>query len=177
MKSKQVATIILNVFLLTIAALIIFINMIYYTYNHAALAIIKGMSMYPLLHENEIVIIVPHNDINLGDVIVFKNDRNEYVIHRVIAIVVCKNGESVYVTKGDNNFYVDTHILSGVAYVTSKMCHIEKIEILQGYDMFVKQVMQNDTIRGITVDRIIGKALSISKMIIKITGIVSLSGY
>ncbi|MEM4942752.1 MAG: hypothetical protein QXG46_05480, partial [Ignisphaera sp.] len=76
--------------------------------------------------------------------------------------------------KGDNNVYVDSHILSGVAYMTSRECRVDDLRILKGYEAYVKSVMQGDVIRGIPMDRVVGKALSISNMIVKITGLTPL---
>lgn len=174
MKFKDVVDVSINVFLITAILFLVYINVLYYIYDQVVLAVVKGISMYPLLRENDIVVILPHRDVNLGDVIVFKNDRNDYVIHRVIAIAICSDGSKVYVTKGDNNMYVDSHILSGVAYLTSKECHIKEIESLQEYEAYVGAVIHGATIKGISTDRVVGKALSVSNMIIKITGLAPL---
>lgn len=44
-------------------------------------------------------------DLKVGDIIVF-HDPNEYtktIVHRIVAIVPCDNGNTCLVTKGDNN--------------------------------------------------------------------------
>ncbi|MEM1542215.1 MAG: signal peptidase I [Ignisphaera sp.] len=174
MMLKKIVDIVVNVFLIAVILFLIYANVMYYIYDQVVLAVVKGISMYPLLRENDIVIIVPSKDISLGDVIVFKNDRNEFVIHRTIAIATCSDGDIVYITKGDNNIYVDSHILSGVAYITSRECHIDDIKILKGYESHVKSVTQGNVIRGIPIDRVAGKALSISTMVVKITGLTPL---
>ncbi|MEM0371197.1 MAG: signal peptidase I [Ignisphaera sp.] len=174
MMLKKIMDIVVNVFLIIVVLFLIYVNVMYYIYDQVVLAVVKGVSMYPLLRENDIVVIIPPKDIELGNVIVFKNDRNEFVIHRVIAIATCSDGGMVYVTKGDNNVYVDSHILSGVAYMTSRECRVDDLRILKGYEAYVKSVMQGDVIRGIPMDRVVGKALSISNMIVKITGLTPL---
>jgi hypothetical protein len=56
--------------------------------------------------DNMLLMVVPHAEILLGDVIVFHNvsqrDRRELVVHRVIAI-----SDSGLITRGDNNLHSD----------------------------------------------------------------------
>jgi signal peptidase len=67
------------------------------------LGVVEGPSMEPLFQTGDLVIIVKSNDINVGDIIVFKKRiGNGYIIHRVISVNNF-NGTSYYVTKGDNN--------------------------------------------------------------------------
>ncbi len=60
-------------------------------------------SMNPTYVQGDIFVIkkMAPDQINLGDVIVYKNSRNELIIHRVILIKIIE-GEYFYVVKGDN---------------------------------------------------------------------------
>lgn len=63
----------------------------------------KGISMLPLLKEGEdIVRIEPSNDYQKYDVVLFKRDNNQYVLHRIIEIKKDK-----YHIKGDNAEVID----------------------------------------------------------------------
>lgn len=175
MNLKHLAEITLNILLILLIFVLLYINIAYHFLGQVTLAVVKGRSMFPLLQENDLVIILPSNrDISLGDIIVFKNDRNEYVIHRVIAIADCIDGSRVYVTKGDNNIHVDSIEIFGIAFKTSKTCNLKYISILEGFESYVRQVYYDNTIKGIPEDRILGKALTLFGMLIRITGLVSL---
>lgn len=170
-KLKYIVEGLINILLIGLVILLLYVNIAHYFFGQIVLAIVKGISMYPLLRENDLVVILPPTNILPGDVIVFKNDRNEYVIHRVIAIAKCRNNGRVYITKGDNNLYIDSDILSGIAFRTSKECNIKSIEILKGYEDLINSRIFNNLIRGIPEERIVGKALSLFNMTIRITGI------
>ncbi len=74
---------------------------------------IKGISMYPLLRQGKDTVIIEKikNKPKKNDVLFYKRDNGEYVLHRLIKI---KNG--AYIIRGDNcynNEYdiADRHIL------------------------------------------------------------------
>jgi signal peptidase len=81
------------------------------------LAVVKGESMFPLLREGDLVIIVrvKPEDIDVGDIIVFRTPNGRLVVHRVIDIVEV-NGRKYYVTMGDNNRVRDVYYPVGVPY-------------------------------------------------------------
>ncbi|MEM3973449.1 MAG: hypothetical protein QW320_03635, partial [Ignisphaera sp.] len=119
------------------------------------------------------MIILPSNNIHLGDIIVFRNDYNELVIHRVVGIINCSS-KTLYVTKGDNNQFVDQATF--ISYRTSIECKKGAIEILHSTnDDFNKNIAQaiGDNYRGIDTSRIVGKALQINDVVIKITGLIT----
>ncbi|MCC6017260.1 MAG: signal peptidase I [Desulfurococcaceae archaeon] len=173
MKFRQVVEIAEAIFILILIAFLLYVNVAYHIFGQITLAVVKGSSMLPLLHDNDVVIIVPSKNIVLGDVVVFKNDRGEYVIHRVIAVVECEDGAKIYITKGDNNVFVDS-VSFGIALRTSRECSVKDLKVLNGFEMYVQQAIQDGKARGIPSDRIIGKAFTIFGAIIKITGIPSL---
>ncbi len=66
-----------------------------------------GLSMYPTFHDPEFLLIdrPPFENFRLGDIVIFKSPLIEtLVIHRIIR----KLG-STFVTKGDNNNYIDAY--------------------------------------------------------------------
>ncbi len=67
--------------------------------------VVVSGSMEPVMYRGDIVIIDNNpSTIHVGDIIVYKATWvNEDVIHRVIAIGEDSNGNTVVVTKGDNN--------------------------------------------------------------------------
>ncbi len=88
--------------------IIIFILLIYvFVSGHVRLAIVEGISMEPLLHTGDVVIIIPQkpDEIHPGDIVVYTTGQ-KYIIHRVIEIKKL-DGEYCYIVKGDNNPYPD----------------------------------------------------------------------
>ncbi|MEB3759671.1 MAG: signal peptidase I [Desulfurococcales archaeon] len=67
------------------------------------LAIVEGISMEPLLHTGDVVLIKKEapDQINVGDIVVYSSGT-KYIIHRVIEIKKI-DGKYCYVVKGDNN--------------------------------------------------------------------------
>ncbi len=67
------------------------------------IAAITSGSMWPILHEGDLIFIraVPKNELNVGDVVVWQNDKG-FTIHRIV-----KLEEKRLVTKGDANFKND----------------------------------------------------------------------
>ena len=76
---------------------------------------INGSSMQPLLHTNDIVTIAKIDEVKKGDIILFKRNESQYVLHRVIKI---KNKLSFV---GDHQTKIETGIDSSqlVAKVVS----------------------------------------------------------
>jgi len=68
------------------------------------LAIVDGKSMEPLFHTGDVVVLVKKQpeEIQVGDVVVYKNILGKYIIHRVIKVYVV-DGKYCYVIMGDNN--------------------------------------------------------------------------
>jgi len=68
-----------------------------------------GSSMYPTLKAGDSLKIMPfaHNEVRVGDVIVFLRPNNKfYIAHRVVSV----NASGVR-TRGDNNHKIDTWVL------------------------------------------------------------------
>ena len=73
------------------------------------LAVVTSSSMYPTLSIGDIVIVegVEIEEIEVGDIIVFKPHSQGYpIIHRVVRIIEV-NGKIIVKTKGDNNLTID----------------------------------------------------------------------
>lgn len=106
---------------------------------------IKGISMRPLLHQDrDMAIIVPCKTPKLHDVVLFKRDNGQYVLHRVTGVV---SGERVsdelvsYEITGDNCVYperveprqvlgVMTHFVrKGVKHSVNEKCYTWYIKL------------------------------------------------
>lgn len=70
------------------------------------IAAITSGSMWPVLKQNDIVLIkaVPKEELAVGDVVVWQNERG-FTIHRIV-----KLASTTLVTKGDGNFTEDDPI-------------------------------------------------------------------
>ncbi len=159
-----------NSLLILIIAFLLYANIVYYVFGQITLAVIRGNSMHPLLRDGDLVVVIPSHTINLGDIIVFRNDREEFVIHRVIAKLEC-NSKTLYVTKGDNNPFIDS---LSIVYRKSIECP-NAIQVIinstsNKYINYIHRLLEGVD-RGIDHSRVVGKALSINKIIIKITGL------
>ena len=172
MRLKQLSEIILNIFVLAAVAFLLYVNIAHYIYGQVVLAVVKGRSMYPLFSDNDMVIVLPSKDIGLGDIVVYRNGRGEYVIHRVIAIASCKEGYTVYITKGDYNPYIDTGFSSLIAFGIDRRCTINKIDVLKGYERYVmREIVNGNVIKGIPEEVIMGKIPSFFGIAMKISGL------
>ncbi len=71
------------------------------------LAVVTGNSMIPDLQYGDLVIIQARtvNQIKIGDVVVFTAAWYESspIIHRVVRIIECGDGDRLFFTRGDNN--------------------------------------------------------------------------
>ncbi len=67
----------------------------------------QGYSMFPTLKEGDVGFVKKCSvqDLKLGDIVVFR-EHNKLIAHRLIKIFD-KNGQTVYLTKGDKNSYPD----------------------------------------------------------------------
>ena len=71
-----------------------------------ALSWTVGVSMEPLLHHRRSTVVIesPHGPLKRGDVALYRNARNDYVLHRVIgttpATIMCSTGSSGRRRKG-----------------------------------------------------------------------------
>ncbi|HXY56656.1 MAG TPA: signal peptidase I [Nitrososphaerales archaeon] len=85
------------------------------------MAVVDGNSMYPTLHDGDLVIFTaPSGPIKNGTIIVFVQQRSgvpafdsvlqQVLIHRVIGTGVEPNGVPYYETKGDNNLEPDPFV-------------------------------------------------------------------
>ena len=94
------------------------------------MASITSGSMWPLLHEGDMVFIkggMQKEDVKVGDVIIWRAADNElgFVIHRVVEI-----RENEFVTKGDANFTEDPPVTydriigRAVTFKSGKLMHV-----------------------------------------------------
>lgn len=63
-----------------------------------------GISMQPMLHKGDLVLVRPESDYHVGQVVAYHSDTlHTVVLHRIVA----RDGDR-YVFKGDNNTWLDT---------------------------------------------------------------------
>ena len=170
---KQILKIFEAAVLVLLIAFLLYVNITYYIWKQITIAVVEGSSMNPLLYNGDIVIVLPPNSINLGDIIIFKNDYGEFVIHRVVGIINCSN-TLLYITKGDNNQFIDQSTF--IAYKSSVECpQGKKITLKSSFADFNKNLEKalGNTMRGINTSRIVGKVLQINNVVIKISGLIT----
>ena len=70
-----------------------------------ALSWTVGVSMEPLRHHRRSTVVIepPHGPLKQGDVALYRNARNDYVLHRVIGTAA-----EGYVIRGDNCYWKET---------------------------------------------------------------------
>ena len=70
---------------------------------------VEGDSMEPTLKPGDLVVAMPSDNYQVGDIIIFKNERqNLMVVHRIVN----KTENDNYITKGDNNDRIDQRLLN-----------------------------------------------------------------
>ncbi len=167
--AEKALRLLFEIMLIIAIIFLLYVNVSQYLLGQTVLAVVKGTSMEPLLRDQNVVILTSPTGIRLGDVIVFRNDYGELVVHRVIAIVYCDDGRVLYVTKGDNNVRADVYI-PGIAGKTAATCRARYVDVLPGYRNHVV-VTPEGLVKGIAPDRIIGKVLEVGSLPIKIVGL------
>ena len=68
--------------------------------------VVSGKSMEPTLYQYDLVTTFRTDDYQVGDIIVYKanfDEKSGLVVHRIVKI----NPDGTYVTKGDNNNFID----------------------------------------------------------------------
>jgi len=78
--------------------------------RHFASVVISG-SMEPVFHRGDMIFSSGiSDDIQMEDIVIFQtNDKDKYIVHRIIDVSFSDNGEPEFLTKGDNNS-VDDYI-------------------------------------------------------------------
>lgn len=64
--------------------------------------IATGNSMNPTINSGDLIIVKKTNHYELNDIIAFQNDENMIITHRIHEI-----SNELYITKGDNNHFID----------------------------------------------------------------------
>ena len=153
---------------------LIYVSVSQYVFGQVVLAIVRGSSMEPLLRDQDIVVIEHSPEIKLGDIIVYRNDYNLLVVHRVVALVHCVDGKVLYITKGDNNPYLDIEIL-GIAKKSSIKCRAKSVNAILSLGVGMLNISENSVVRGLDYNRIVGKVVEVLGYPLKITGLTILS--
>lgn len=64
---------------------------------------VVGTSMLPFLHEGDTVEISKDTNYNIGDIIAFLYQNNEFLVHRILKI-----HKNIVICKGDNSFRIES---------------------------------------------------------------------
>lgn len=88
---------------------------------------VTGESMKPFLKGGDIVTIrkVYIKEINIGDLILFRDNNGLPVLHRIVSRKKNHNGEITFITKGDRLILIDDPITEDM--VLGKVIRIEKL--------------------------------------------------
>lgn len=92
--------------------------------------------MEPFIKNGSLVVTSTTKNINVGDVISFKNQYNEILTHRIVRILDTGSSSFFMVTKGDNNGNNDKETLSPnnvIGKVILIIPHFGKILYLMSY--------------------------------------------
>ncbi len=82
-----------------------------------------GTSMDPTIHEGDALVVMPPNNLEVGDIIVLLINPNHLVVHRIIDIGTIQ-GEIYIQTKGDNLKIPDPR--RSIRFVKGKVIEIKK---------------------------------------------------
>lgn len=101
---------------------------------------VESTSMLPTLQPGDLVVIqpVPFDSLKVGNIIVYSppcSRTGASVIHRIIQVETgsqCSNGQTCYLTKGDNNEYTD--VAGGIANgPITQNCYVGKVVFVVPY--------------------------------------------
>jgi signal peptidase I len=73
-----------------------------------------GFSMWPYINPNDVLVVkpLPHEQLDRGDLVVFRNASNVIVVHRLMRKIITKE-KVLLQTKGDANYFFDQPICYG----------------------------------------------------------------
>ena len=93
------------------------------------ITVITSSSMTPELQTNALVITktVPYEEIEELDIIQYQADKNGQVMHRVKQKTLVDTGIIYYLTKGDNNEFIDTFIATEATYKAKVIWHCNAV--------------------------------------------------
>ena len=78
--------------------------------DRQAIFTVKGRSMLPFIGDNRDQVVLDKKDssnLKVGDIILFKNKYNNYILHRIYSI-----SQDGYLTIGDGNLHFDEYVKS-----------------------------------------------------------------
>ncbi len=77
--------------------------------RHGVKMIVAGVSMEPVLHQGDTIIVQKKESYEIGDILVFLYKNHELLVHRLLKI---ENGR--YFCKGDNSFRLEDTDISQI---------------------------------------------------------------
>lgn len=95
--------------------------------------VVMGDSMYPVIHQQDVLIVAAASVYNVGDIIVYQYEE-EMLVHRII-----RKTETTYFCKGDNAFRLEK---IKVTDIVGKVCKIFRsgkcIPLLSASNQFIE---------------------------------------
>lgn len=96
----------LNLGMVIFSALMIWRGLMVFTYSESPVVVVLSGSMEPAVYRGDILFLDndPLSPIRVGEIVVFQIKGREIpIVHRVLQVRDGVNGESKFLTKGDNN--------------------------------------------------------------------------
>jgi len=98
---------------------------------------VKGESMLPCIKDGEILPVVTRcHKIESNDIVLF-NKMGKTVIHRILAKTNF-NGENYFITKGDNNLFIDMFIPINEKEILGKVIFLNSEEYITNFKFWSK---------------------------------------
>ena len=111
--SKQRLKFLANIFYYTVLTVLVLIILLI-VFSHESwsgnyrILVVQSGSMEPAIHTGAVVVVKPQSDYTIGDIVTYRpNSHNKQTITHRIQSQKDKNGQTVYITKGDANEDVD----------------------------------------------------------------------
>lgn len=97
--------------------------------GRASYVIVNGNSMEPVYHRGDLVIVSTAQDYGVGDIITYRHPDIGQIIHRIVE----ENDGGRFVTKGDNNSWLDPYLPSQADIVGKSWIHVPSAGKLIGW--------------------------------------------
>lgn len=116
---KKIGSILLNI-VIVLLVLIIILNIIFISgkddkrlpslFGYKFLVDLTD-SMYPEISPGDLIIIKADKQYKEGDIVSYRNNKNEIITHRITKIGRNNNNKTIYYLKGDNNNSLDKYVV------------------------------------------------------------------
>ena len=97
--------------------------------GRASYVIVNGNSMEPVYHRGDLVIVSTAGRYGVGDIVTYRHPVIGQIIHRIVE----ENDDGRFVTKGDNNSWLDPYLPSQADVVGKSWIHVPSAGKLVGW--------------------------------------------